>query len=140
MKKLPAETESLLVLICGQMDNFFLINSFHKGSNLVTIIPILLGKWGPGSYIPKQGFTLRDPLIHNQFTPAKTLVLAEVLALICVKELYFHITFQTGMPTLDINFFKLYTTPRLLTYATTCLLYTSPSPRDATLSRMPSSA
>ena len=25
-------------------------------------------------------------------------------------------------------------------YATACLLYTSPSPRDATLSRMPSSA
>ena len=25
-------------------------------------------------------------------------------------------------------------------YATSCLLYTSPSPRDATLSRMPSSA
>ena len=25
-------------------------------------------------------------------------------------------------------------------YGTTCLLYTSPSPRDATLSRMPSSA
>ena len=25
-------------------------------------------------------------------------------------------------------------------YAMTCLLYTSPSPRDATLSRMPSSA
>ena len=28
----------------------------------------------------------------------------------------------------------------LYTEATTCLLYTSPSPRDATLSRMPSSA
>ena len=27
-----------------------------------------------------------------------------------------------------------------LTYVTVCLLYTSPSPRDATLSRMPSSA
>ena len=28
----------------------------------------------------------------------------------------------------------------LITYMRTCLLYTSPSPRDATLSRMPSSA
>ena len=28
----------------------------------------------------------------------------------------------------------------LMLLATTCLLYTSPSPRDATLSRMPSSA
>ena len=28
----------------------------------------------------------------------------------------------------------------LSTYVPTCLLYTSPSPRDATLSRMPSSA
>ena len=27
-----------------------------------------------------------------------------------------------------------------IVYSTTCLLYTSPSPRDATLSRMPSSA
>ena len=27
-----------------------------------------------------------------------------------------------------------------LSYASACLLYTSPSPRDATLSRMPSSA
>ena len=33
---------------------------------------------------------------------------------------------------------NLYTSPHLLSY--TCLLYTSPSPRDATLSRMPSSA
>ena len=30
--------------------------------------------------------------------------------------------------------------PRGLTGSTGCLLYTSPSPRDATLSRMPSSA
>ena len=30
--------------------------------------------------------------------------------------------------------------PRLLLHAMVCLLYTSPSPRDATLSRMPSSA
>ena len=30
------------------------------------------------------------------------------------------------------------TTPSVIAY--TCLLYTSPSPRDATLSRMPSSA
>ena len=29
---------------------------------------------------------------------------------------------------------------RLLGYSACCLLYTSPSPRDATLSRMPSSA
>ena len=29
---------------------------------------------------------------------------------------------------------------KLLGYPNTCLLYTSPSPRDATLSRMPSSA
>ena len=32
------------------------------------------------------------------------------------------------------------TQPPLLTCTTACLLYTSPSPRDATLSRMPSSA
>ena len=32
------------------------------------------------------------------------------------------------------------TIPQTDTVATTCLLYTSPSPRDATLSRMPSSA
>ena len=31
-------------------------------------------------------------------------------------------------------------TVRSMVYAHTCLLYTSPSPRDATLSRMPSSA
>ena len=31
-------------------------------------------------------------------------------------------------------------TPSLTTQSKTCLLYTSPSPRDATLSRMPSSA
>ena len=30
--------------------------------------------------------------------------------------------------------------PEFLNYYKTCLLYTSPSPRDATLSRMPSSA
>ena len=30
--------------------------------------------------------------------------------------------------------------PKVTPKATTCLLYTSPSPRDATLSRMPSSA
>ena len=30
--------------------------------------------------------------------------------------------------------------PELLQYAKTCLLYTSPSPRDGLLSRMPSSA
>ena len=32
------------------------------------------------------------------------------------------------------------TTKKLLKNNITCLLYTSPSPRDATLSRMPSSA
>ena len=32
------------------------------------------------------------------------------------------------------------TTGRLLAHCSACLLYTSPSPRDATLSRMPSSA
>ena len=35
--------------------------------------------------------------------------------------------------------FRSYYSPQYLTYSS-CLLYTSPSPRDATLSRMPSSA
>ena len=51
-------------------------------------------------------------------------------------------------PTLEeFNFFKLAPVGCALCYACsmtitkyTCLLYTSPSPRDATLSRMPSSA
>ena len=46
------------------------------------------------------------------------------------------ITIQIG--TLDLNEIKSLT--RLAVSNETCLLYTSPSPRDATLSRMPSSA
>ena len=45
-------------------------------------------------------------------------------------------------PTIWVNeisrFLQIWATYLALTY--TCLLYTSPSPRDATLSRMPSSA
>ena len=55
---------------------------------------------------------------------------------------------QTGMPG-GISFivgnelaerFSFYGMKGILTIFMTCLLYTSPSPRDATLSRMPSSA
>ena len=35
---------------------------------------------------------------------------------------------------------NLYTSPHLLSYTESCLLYTSPSPRDVEESRMPSSA
>ena len=35
---------------------------------------------------------------------------------------------------------KVYVVERLGSYSDTCLLYTSPSPRDGLLSRMPSSA
>ena len=41
----------------------------------------------------------------------------------------------------DINFFAFWSThPEAFRLFKNCLLYTSPSPRDATLSRMPSSA
>ena len=42
---------------------------------------------------------------------------------------------RTGKVLSKINFDKIYSSP-----LSSCLLYTSPSPRDATLSRMPSSA
>ena len=50
------------------------------------------------------------------------------------KEAEIH--FQTGTPQLRIVGTKI----KKSTVTYTCLLYTSPSPRDATLSRMPSSA
>ena len=59
------------------------------------------------------------------------------------------ITFRNSFPTVDVFSNKLYLLTKYddanylkpdLSGAWTCLLYTSPSPRDATLSRMPSSA
>ena len=58
---------------------------------------------------------------------------------------------EDGVDNTNIDSSKLYTQPEEVAYAyeelmkisdkfTICLLYTSPSPRDATLSRMPSSA
>ena len=43
-------------------------------------------------------------------------------------------------PVLPDRFLRGLGDAQLLTVASDCLLYTSPSPRDATLSRMPSSA
>ena len=48
--------------------------------------------------------------------------------------------YQAGL-SISVNQALLHTTgENTLEYASSCLLYTSPSPRDATLSRMPSSA
>ena len=46
----------------------------------------------------------------------------------------------TGRSTADKQSVRVYANSHYVTPRPTCLLYTSPSPRDATLSRMPSSA
>ena len=60
------------------------------------------------------------------------------------------ITFKTITPMIPVMFYFLGTQTKYqdiketienkITFSYACLLYTSPSPRDATLSRMPSSA
>ena len=56
-----------------------------------------------------------------------------------VKETLGPILQEKGVET-KANIFKPLGYENLHQYVNTCLLYTSPSPRDATLSRMPSSA
>ena len=72
-----------------------------------------------------------DELIFLDITASKenrgtTIDLASRLA----RELYIPFTIGGGISSLD----------DIQSLVTACLLYTSPSPRDATLSRMPSSA
>ena len=51
----------------------------------------------------------------------------------------FNITSFTLLLQLDLLFFNA-TVEKVIAWVLTCLLYTSPSPRDGLLSRMPSSA
>ena len=56
--------------------------------------------------------------------------------------LFVYVRFQFGLSPLERYYLPYYLRTELagLTHPTSCLLYTSPSPRDGLLSRMPSSA
>ena len=71
------------------------------------------------------------------FTPVRTGEIAELLRLEVLQSYDVDPEFDDPITSSD-NFSDVST--RLLFNPNDCLLYTSPSPRDATLSRMPSSA
>ena len=59
---------------------------------------------------------------------------------VLLKEIISIISPQYGGTFIDCTFGQGGYSEKILEYTNSCLLYTSPSPRDATLSRMPSSA
>ena len=118
----------LVTLICISIAYFFFSNESKK----IKIDPIT---FCPKDKKERFGKTvalldLTDPLNKAQ----KEFFLKEIEALKNIIPKHHSLTIYTLDEELDLN------KSRKITMCNPCLLYTSPSPRDATLSRMPSSA
>ena len=81
---------------------------------------------------------LRSVNAHKQCTRIKDLIDHTALALMCTSDVKKSIKLCC-VPSSNTHTHA-YAHTHTHTHTHTCLLYTSPSPRDATLSRMPSSA
>ena len=88
---------------------------------------------------------MRPNPLHNALFLASTMLRAETIALKIVPDASSNwsatdIAVGDTAQLANLGWLPGDLTPELTDYRRTCLLYTSPSPRDATLSRMPSSA
>ena len=75
---------------------------------------------------------------RNAFPHRRTLLLFALPAIVALAQIYFPIAGIVAAVLLILV--VLASLADVFTLVSNCLLYTSPSPRDATLSRMPSSA
>ena len=111
--------------------------------NIEQELNALFGNYSIGTYVPQisnpsNGWRLQQNLIYNK--AVLEMVREEVIETPYrdVNYAQFRILSENGTASTDL--LHTYNTHLKSSRGSTCLLYTSPSPRDATLYRMPSSA